>query len=442
NHRILLRGIEVHRLDNDAPDIGLAVAAFGDEDFGEVEAGGEKRGSVALIEVGDYFLVFGAAELRDRRQIDTLPGVDVVLAIGREGDGVGAIGFGERREAHAVEVDAAELREVGILAGDEAAGVEIDLALVLIDVINIADEPLALGDLVLHLAGETVIEIEVLPAIALAGPDDVLTVIEVAAEAAAGGEAGSELVVIDERLALLVNEGAHGAGLRVHFEDAIDLMAALVVFEGEAAAVFPPYGHGDVVRVGEERAVDFDFLFGGYIEERRVGDIDGIAGLAVHRTHGGVRHGFGGEVLGLNLVRGRRLNVVDLAIVTGARMVADDVPGVGRPCDRTQRIVVAFGAVEAERRSGLGGTDRLQEDVVVLDDSVPLAVEGAAGFSGSSGCGSTAASGATASALRLGSIGRPRGACELAAGCKTSGSALLRVRLELETVHRVAAVFF
>ena len=62
------------------------------------------------------------------------------------------------------------------------------------------------------------------------------------------GEPGAQGVVVDERLALLVDERARLAGLRVHFDHAIDLMAALIVFEGEAAAVLPPDRRREGVR--------------------------------------------------------------------------------------------------------------------------------------------------------------------------------------------------
>ena len=213
DHRILLGGIEIHGPDDGAPDVGLAVAALGDEDFGKLEAGGEQGGGVALVEIHHHLLVVRAAKLRDRRQIDARPGVDVVLVVGREGHGVIAVGVGEFREAGAVEIDAVILREVRVLAGNHAAGLEPDLALRVVDALDVADQPVALRDLILHLAGDAVVEIEMLPAIALGGPDDLLAVVDVVAVAAARGEPGAELVVVEERLALLVDQGARLAGL-------------------------------------------------------------------------------------------------------------------------------------------------------------------------------------------------------------------------------------
>ena len=48
DHRVLLGRIEIGGPDDDAPDIGLAVAALGDEDFGASAARGEQRRGVAF----------------------------------------------------------------------------------------------------------------------------------------------------------------------------------------------------------------------------------------------------------------------------------------------------------------------------------------------------------------------------------------------------------
>ena len=153
---------------------------------GEAEAGRRRAPSVALFEVQDHFPVPGAAKLGRRGQIHARPGVHVILAIGRESDGVIAVGFGESGEAGAVEVDAVVVGEVGVLAGVHTAGFEPDLAFVVVDIVDIAHHPIAPGDLVLHLAGEAVVQVEVLPAVALGGPDDFFAVVDVVAVGAAG----------------------------------------------------------------------------------------------------------------------------------------------------------------------------------------------------------------------------------------------------------------
>ncbi len=199
-----------------------------------------------------------AAKLRDGREIDARPGVDVELVVVREDDVVHAVGVGELREAGAVEVDAVVLREVGILSRDRAAGCKPDLPVGVVHAGDIAHQPVALGDLIFHLAGDAVVEIKVLPTVAFGGPDDLLAVVHVIAELAARRHARPKIAVVEEGLCLFVDESARGAGAGVDLDHLVDLMSALVVLEGESAAVLPPHRRGDGVGVRKERVVDLD----------------------------------------------------------------------------------------------------------------------------------------------------------------------------------------
>ena len=132
DHRILLVRVEIHGPGDGAPDVGLAVAALGDEDFGRLEARGQQRRVVALVEIHDHFLVFGAAQLRDRRQDRRAARYPRNTCVLRETSRVSAVGIGQLSESGAVEIDAAILSEVGILAGNHAARLEPDLALLVV----------------------------------------------------------------------------------------------------------------------------------------------------------------------------------------------------------------------------------------------------------------------------------------------------------------------
>src|SRR5689334_375692 len=113
---------------------------------------------------------------------------------------MGAVGVGELGQAGAVEIDAVILCEVRILAGQSAAGREEDLAILFIDVLDISHQPVALCDLILHSAGNAVVEVEVFPAATLRRPDDLLAIVDVVAILPAGGEPGTEVIVVEEGL--------------------------------------------------------------------------------------------------------------------------------------------------------------------------------------------------------------------------------------------------
>jgi hypothetical protein len=105
--------------------------------------------------------------LSNRCKVDTLPGIYVELFVLGERDSVHSIGVGEFCQAGAIEVDPIDLGEVRILRRNDAAGVEIDLTLGVIDIFNVAHQPIAFGDLVFQRAGDAVVEIKVFPAITL-----------------------------------------------------------------------------------------------------------------------------------------------------------------------------------------------------------------------------------------------------------------------------------
>src|SRR5207249_11646507 len=98
----------------------------------------------------------------------------------RVGNGVVAVAGGQRRQAGAVEVDAVGVQEIRVLVGLHAAGREPDLPLLLVHLGDAAHHPQTPSDLVLDLAGGDVDQVQVVPSVALGGPQDLL---------ALGGEA-------------------------------------------------------------------------------------------------------------------------------------------------------------------------------------------------------------------------------------------------------------
>src|ERR1039458_1620768 len=97
-----------------------------------------------------------------------------------------------------------------------------------------------------------------LPAITLRRPDNLLAVVDVMPVFPAGRETRAEVAVIEEGLGLLRDQRTRLAGLRIHLDDRVRLVAALVVLESKAATVFPPDGCADGERIGEQGAIDLD----------------------------------------------------------------------------------------------------------------------------------------------------------------------------------------
>src|SRR5690242_593217 len=132
-----------------------------------------------------------------------------------------AVPFGQNREACAVQAYAAVMDVVGILTGPNPACAEPDLTRLRIDAVDASDHPRSAGDLGFDLAGPGVIEVKVIPAVALGHPDDLARIVE---------QLEIELArVINERGTLLVDDGLGLASLRIDGDDPEHLMPALVV---------------------------------------------------------------------------------------------------------------------------------------------------------------------------------------------------------------------
>ena len=110
------------------------------------------------------------------------------------------------------------------------------------------------------------------PAVALGHPDDLGAVVEVEAIGPAGvGQVARRAVVVDER----ARSARRSAPARAPVVASTSitrksLVAALVVFERERAAVLPPHHLRQVVRIREQRGVDGDFALGLRRRSRRV----------------------------------------------------------------------------------------------------------------------------------------------------------------------------
>ena len=162
--------------------------------------------------------------------------------------------------------------------------------------------------------------------------------------------------VVDEGLARLFYHAAHLSALGVQRQHAKHLVAPLVVFKHEGAAVCEPFGSPQVVLVAEERVVGNDGASGLHLED---------AGRLLRALVAG----FGVFLLvqyGLQLAFGRRLHVVHVALLTdGPYAAGGHIFPVGTPLD-AGAVVGAEGAVQ--REGALVFAVALRDvDVVVLD---------------------------------------------------------------------------
>src|SRR5579883_2870641 len=271
NNRIFFARIEMGRFVDHAPDVGLSVAAFRCEYFGRIPARFTQLVVVPLLDSHHWLVVRGSSQFHDRREINARPGIDIKLAFRREDDAVVCFYVGERCQAGAIKVNAIGMHVIRIFTRFHTARLEPDEPLLNIDVIDIAHDPVALRDLVLYPGSRAVVEVEMLPSVTLRTPDDFLAVIDVDPNFLAGIKLiGNERTIVNKSFALLVNESVCCSGLSVYLNNAIGLMAALVVLKGESAAVLPPCCRREVVGIGKEVIIDDGLALRLYVEEDRL----------------------------------------------------------------------------------------------------------------------------------------------------------------------------
>ena len=267
--------------------------------------------------------------------------------------------FCECRQTSAIEVDAIVVDEVRVLPRIHPARAEPDLPRRHIHPLHPAHHPRPLRDLLLHRAGGAIIQIEMVPPVALRHPHRFGAAVQILAKEFSR--------VFEEGVVarLLGDDCARRASGGVHLDHAEHLMPALVVLEGHGARVGAPDKPAHRVRVGEEHRRDDRLLPRRHIEEHRRLLIEHITGLAVEPLH----------ILRLDLVLWARLHIVHLALEPRAHAIRGDLLGVGRPTDGSNVVGVGRSAVGRVRRP-LTRTDRAHEEIEVPDRRLPLAVGG------------------------------------------------------------------
>ncbi len=200
---------------------------------------------------------------------------------------------------------------IRILAGMDASRAKPDHAILLVHELDIAYDPLALRDGILHCRSAQVVQIQMVPSRSLRHPDRFVAVFRVMREMLA--------CIVDERRALLVD---HGRGLTVVGSDGDDaqyLMATLVVKKRESLRVRVPPHFVNAPGIGKQRVRDRDRLTRGHIEQAGLGQRDLIARLQI----------VVGIQFWLQLVFGRGLNQVNASVAASFRLQSYELGGIG-----------------------------------------------------------------------------------------------------------------
>ena len=136
-----------------------------------------------------------------------------------------AVAVGEGREGSRGNRDAGIVNVIRVFAGRAPCDSEQQLVLVFIEALHAAHGPLAFGELPLQLAICGIVYKDMIPAIALAHPENLVGFCQIACPKLAG--------VVDESLGRVLKECLGGTAGRIDTDHPHELVAALVIRKEE-----------------------------------------------------------------------------------------------------------------------------------------------------------------------------------------------------------------
>ena len=146
---------------------------------------------------------------------------------------------GKSHKIATVEIDAIIVYQIRVFLRVHAVGRKVNLLFLFIDMLYSTHIPCPLGYLACRLTTATVVEVEMVVIVPFARPDDAPAVLQVMTVYAG---------VVDIFLLLLFDKRFYFTGYSRKFQQAIDLMAPLVILKREGTAVALPTQSRHLVR--------------------------------------------------------------------------------------------------------------------------------------------------------------------------------------------------
>ena len=235
-HRVFLLRIIVFRPADKPPDPGLPIPPLGREHLGRLPATSIQFADVRLFQLAEQLSIGNLPQFIHRRHIDAGIGIDDVFAIRRVTDLMSSISIGQRSEPATIEIDPVVMNQVGILPRILPGSAKPDLPLLFVDLIDIAKDVLALGDLPL-LSRIGIDQVEVPPAILLGDIDNLPALLQ------PGHQRGAVVLRMlgpDKGLRLLIDDVTRLPGEDIDLDQAEALVSSVDLPIGEGAPIERP----------------------------------------------------------------------------------------------------------------------------------------------------------------------------------------------------------
>ena len=262
----------------------------------------------------------------------------------------------ERHHILAVHTYFIIMYQIWIFIPVHATSREIDFSLLFIHTLDAANKPFALCNLSDNLRLLHIVEIEMVPVIALAHPEQLLAILD---------KLTPQTTIVHESIGTLFYHGTQFAGFSIHRQHLIEMMTTLVVLYRHLLAVWCPLHPFQFILVFYLMPVSLHLLSGSHIDDDRIVLWQGIARLGILLL----------VEDRLQLVGRRRFHIVSIALLYRHSLAYEDALTVWAPLDAVA-VIAADGTILRKDSLGFGirFSCLMNHHVVTFDVGFHLAV--------------------------------------------------------------------
>jgi len=240
----------------------------------------------------------------------------------------------ERHHILAIHTYLIIMYQVWVLILVYATSREIDFSLLFIHTLDAANKPFALGNLANNLRLLHIVEIEMVPVVALAQPEQLLSILD---------KLAPQTTIVHKGIGTLLYHGTKLTGFSIHRQHLIEMMTTLVVLHRHLPAVWCPLHPFQFILVFYLMPVSLHLLSSSHIDDDRIVLWQGIARLGILLL---VENR-------LQLVGRRRFHIVSIALLYRHSLAYEDVLTVWAPLDAVA-VIAADGTILRKDSLGFG----------------------------------------------------------------------------------------